>query len=88
MTAARRRGPRLRWRIVYSSGTRRGSRAEKYLLLRSEKEKLYAVAGNYTVRALVWAQEALSGAEKEIRFNAAFPQCLEVCLSGILEKNF
>ena len=68
--------------------SRRGNRAEKYLLLRSEKEKLYAVAGNYTVRALVWAQEALSEAEKEIRFNAAFPQCLEVCLSGILEKNF
>lgn len=68
--------------------SRRGNRAEKYLLLRSEKEKLYAVAGNYTVRALVWAQEALSEAEKEIRFNAAFPQCLEVCLSDILEKNF
>ena len=57
-------------------------------LREEEKEKLYAVAGNYTVRALVWAQEALSEAEKDIRFNAAFPQCLEVCLSGILEKNF
>lgn len=63
------------------------NRAEKYLMLKSESERLHAISKYYRLNALLYAQEALSEAEKQIRFNAVFPQCLELCLAKIMERN-
>ena len=60
---------------------------KKVLLLRSEKEKMEKVAEKYTVSALLYAQEALSNAELQVQFNAVFPQCIEVCIENIRQKN-
>ena len=75
--------------IVKTSGfTSRSSKsADRYLLLKTKKSAVRAVADRFTLRALLYAQEALSEAEKQIRFNAVYPQCLELCLAKILEKN-
>lgn len=63
------------------------SRAEKYLMLRSETQRLYNISEYYQLGALIYAQEALSDAEKQIRFNGVFPQCLEICMAKIMEQN-
>lgn len=60
---------------------------EKAVLLRSEKEKMKQVAEKYTLSALLYAQEALSDAELQVQFNAVFPQCIEVCIANIRQKN-
>ncbi|MBE7078745.1 MAG: hypothetical protein E7380_02655 [Clostridiales bacterium] len=60
---------------------------EKNLLLSTEKETLKKVASRYTLPALFYAQEALSNAEREVAFNAVFPQCIELCLAKIQSKN-
>ena len=57
------------------------------VLLRSEKENIEKVAEKYTVSALLYAQEALSNAELQVQFNAVFPQCIEVCIANIRQKN-
>lgn len=67
--------------------TKGKSRAEKYLMLKSEAERLDHISDLYRLHALVYAQEALSKAEKQIRFNSVFPQCLEICMAKILEQN-
>ncbi len=57
------------------------------LLLKTEKENLKKVANRYTLSALFYAQEALGKAEKELAFNAVFPQCIELCMAKIQSKN-
>ncbi len=52
------------------------------LLLPAEKQKTQSVANGYTFSALFEGQARLSAAEKELRFNAAFPQTLELFLTG------
>ncbi len=56
------------------------------LLLRAEREKTEEVASLYSTRALLFAQEAISAAEKQVKFNAIFSQCLEICIASIKEK--
>ena len=56
------------------------------LLLSFEKERLNEVANLYSLPALLYAQEAIGKAEKEVQFNAVFPQCLELCISNIKRK--
>ena len=68
---------------VSDSGKTGKNRAEKYLMLKSETERLRAISDYYRLNAL----EALSEAEKQIRFNGVFPQCLEICMAKILEQN-
>ena len=53
------------------------------LLLPAEKQKTQAVASGYTFAALFDAQARLSAVEKELRFNAAFPQTLELFLLAL-----
>ena len=60
---------------------------EKAILLRSEKENVRKVAEKYTLSALLYAQEAISNAELQVQFNAVFPQCIEVCIANIRQKN-
>ena len=57
------------------------------IVLRTEKERLSSVANSFTSSALLYAQEALSEAEKQVTFNAVFSQCIEVCLANIHSKN-
>ena len=60
---------------------------KKALLLKAEKDKIEKVAEKYTISALLYAQEALSSAELQVQFNAVFPQCIEICIANIREKN-
>jgi len=60
---------------------------QKAVLLRSEKQKIIAVAEKYTLTALLYAQEAFSEAEKQVQFNAVFPQCIGLCMANIRSKN-
>lgn len=59
------------------------NKADKHLLLRFEKENLEKVTTMYEITALLRAQECLSDAEKEVNFNAIFPQCIEICIAKI-----
>ena len=60
---------------------------EDALSLRSKYASLNAVAEKYETSALLFAQQELSKAERELFFNAYFPQCLEVLISNILLFN-
>lgn len=57
------------------------------LLLKSEFSTLKELAQKYTETALFYAQEAISEAEKQVKFNAVFSQCIELCLANIQAKN-
>ncbi len=57
------------------------------LLLRGEIERLQTVASGYSKAALLFAQEAISNAEKQVKFNAIFSQCLQTCVANIIAKN-
>lgn len=61
--------------------------ADKFILLRLEKENLQQVATMYALKALFFAQTALSDAEKQVKFNAVFPQCIELCIAKIRAEN-
>ena len=61
--------------------------ANKFLLLRSEKEKMQQIATVYALNALIYAQNALSDAEKQVKFNAVFPQCIELLIAKIRAEN-
>lgn len=77
-------------RLIFRDGLllkTQGNRAEKNLLLKAEKERTLSVANAYTERALLYAQEALSDAEKQVKFNAVFPQCIEICIAKIQKEN-
>ena len=64
-----------------------GKKADRHLLLRFERENLEKVATMYELNSLLYAQEALSEAEKQATFNAVFPQCIEICMAKIRAKN-
>ncbi|MBQ7831311.1 MAG: hypothetical protein IJ393_04475 [Clostridia bacterium] len=64
-----------------------GINNENLLLLKSEKERLFEVAEKYTLSTLLYAQEEISSAEKQVQFNAVFPQCIELCMANIRENN-
>ena len=53
------------------------------LLLRSQVEKIKKVAGRYELNALIYAQTVLTEAEKQVKFNTNFAQCLEICFEKI-----
>ncbi len=75
-------------RLIFRDGLLQKTGTRKtHLLLQSERERIGEVADKYSARALLFAQEALSEAEKQVKFNAIFSQCLEITLANILEKN-
>ncbi len=77
-------------RLIFRDGLlvkMRSAGLENALLLRSEKERLEEVANSYSLSALLYAQEAISKAEREVQFNAVFAQCIEICISNIRSKN-
>ncbi|MBQ8320464.1 MAG: hypothetical protein IJX81_06250 [Clostridia bacterium] len=60
---------------------------KKRLLLPLEQKRTGQVCVERSLRALVKAQEYIVEAEKQIKFNAYFPQCLEMCLVNIIKEN-
>ena len=61
--------------------------ANKFIMLRSETEKLQQVATVYALNALLRAQELISDAEKQVKFNAVFSQCIELFAAQIRKEN-
>lgn len=57
------------------------------LLLRSEQVRTQTLANLRGVSALLFAQEGLIAAERELAFNAVFAQCIETFLSAVLQKD-
>lgn len=53
------------------------------IVLKKEKENLLLVAKRYGKSALLYAQTAISNAEKQVTFNAVFSQCIELCIADI-----
>lgn len=78
---------RLIFRDALVQKTLEKGKAEKALLLYLEKERVQEVSEKYSAEALLYAQEAFSEAEKQIKFNAVFPQCIELCMANIARKN-
>ena len=77
-------------RILFRDGLllkTQGAAAKSKLLLQHEYARVSALASKYSVSALLFAQEAISAAEKEVAFNAVFPQCIEICMAKIRRKN-
>ena len=64
-----------------------GRNADKNLLLKSETARVKQLAEGYSLPSLFAAQEAFSDAEKQVKFNAVFPQCIELCIEKIQAKN-
>ena len=60
---------------------------DSHTLLVVEKERLQKVAHRFTASTLLFAQNELSKAELQTFFNATFPQCLELLIAKILEKD-
>ncbi len=53
------------------------------LLLPMQKKRTAEVAEKYSLGSLLYAQERLSEAEKQVKFNAIFSQCIELCMAQI-----
>ncbi len=71
--------------FLYKAETEGAFKAQRVrFFLPTESEKVKAVSTSYSLSALLFAQEALTDAEKEVFFNANFPQCIEIALSRVL----
>lgn len=77
------------WRdaMLVKAAQKTGANVQKNILLKTEVSRLQQLASARTLPALVYAQEACSAAEKQVTFNAFFPQCLEVLLASVLREN-
>ena len=69
-----------------SLGKGNDSALAQKISLKSEISRLQTLAKTYSQTALVFAQEAISKAEKEITFNAYFPQCVELLIASVQAK--
>ena len=56
------------------------------LLLTQERENIQKVAGRYELNTLVYAQEALTQAETQLKFNTNWAQCLEILFEKISKR--
>lgn len=56
---------------------------ESYTLLQSERKRVTEVAEKFPVSTLLFAQKKIADAERDVAFNAVFPQCLELLFAGI-----
>lgn len=77
-------------RLIFRDGLlikTQGKKAGRNLLLKAEHSRTEEVAQKYSAHALLFAQEALSDAEKQVTFNATFAQCIEILIAKIQSKN-
>lgn len=73
-------------RIVYRDALLLKTGNDKDVLLSSEKARTRALADLRTTGALLRVQDGLTNAEREVAFNAVFPQCLETLLASVWQK--
>ncbi|MBQ8291019.1 MAG: hypothetical protein IJX88_00725 [Clostridia bacterium] len=69
--------------LLIKTEAEKGEKTKQRIFLKTERLNLMKIADKYSLRALVFAQEAISQAEQEVFFNAYFPQCLEILVSKI-----
>ncbi len=75
-------------RVIFRDATIEKSLSVKgRILLQSEKIRLQQVANTYRLPTLLYAQKQISEAEQQVTFNAYFPQCIEILIAKILQKN-
>ena len=74
-------------RVIYKDALLLKSGNEKHISLKAETTRLQRISAVYKLTSLTFAQEALSTAERHLKFNANFNQCIEVCMASILQKN-
>ena len=74
-------------RLIFRDALLLKTEHKQNILLKTDLEKVKKVATLYTTTALLYAQEAISEAEKEVKFNANFTQCLEICFGRIQRIN-
>lgn len=74
-------------RIIYKDALLLKSGNAKHLSLKAEYDRLNKISERYKLASLTFAQEAFSMAERHLKFNANFNQCIEVCIASILQKN-
>lgn len=74
-------------RLIFRDALLLKTGKQKHLTLHLEQDRLQQTADIFSTSALLYAQEALSLAEKQVHFNAVFPQCIEVCLANIHANN-
>ena len=74
-------------RLIFRDALLLKTNQQKNIVLHTEKERVSSIANNFSTAALLYAQEALSIAEKQVTFNAVFSQCIEICLANIHNKN-
>ncbi len=74
-------------RLILRDGLVRKTGVRGKLLLASERARIDEVAKRFTIGGLSFAQGALSEAEKQVNFNAVFPQCIESCMAKIFAEN-
>lgn len=60
-----------------------GGLGTEHLFLRAESEKLQNIASEYSRATLLYAQEQIAQAEKQLFFNTVFPQCVEILFAKI-----
>ena len=58
-----------------------------FFLLRSERTRIEKVATRYSLNALLYAQQLFTDAEKELKFNTNFTQCIEICFAKLNARN-
>ncbi len=71
-------------RLIYRDALLLKNGTPKSLLLPAMKARCEEVASAYSKGALLFAQEAISKAEREVKFNAVFSQCVLSCIANIL----
>ena len=77
---------RIIWRdalLLKAANTKQGQKLDKNVFLQTEIQRLTEIANSLSLAALVYAQEAVSKAEREVTFNAYFPQCLQVLIASV-----
>ncbi len=74
-------------RLIFRDALAWKTSGRKNLLLQTETKRIEEVANAFKISALLFAQERISEAEKEVKFNAIFSQCIEVCVAKIITEN-
>ena len=75
------------FRIIYRDALLIKTGKTEHLLLHCERVREQALASVRSEAALLFAQEALIAAERELTFNAVFAQCIETFLASVMAKD-
>ena len=75
-------------RVIFRDATllKKGVQKENYALLQAEMQKTEEVAKRFALSTLLYAQEEVANTEKDVFFNAVFPQALELTFAKIFAR--